>query len=126
MCSTNAHGRPRSATPAACFLNLVSLVRFPPGAPLLSCIWALSCVLPPAETLSEGQNADILPTRRPATIGYSPTQDDTDRPKPEESRYVTEMTRRIAALPLLEPALNEDYVAVKADTYEWPLVTSQA
>jgi hypothetical protein len=36
------------------------------------------------------------------------------------------MTRRIAALPLLEPALNEDYVAVKADTYEWPLVTSQA
>jgi len=40
--------------------------------------------------------------------------------KPDEARYVTEMARRIAALLLLEPALDENYAAVKADTYSWP------
>ena len=40
--------------------------------------------------------------------------------KPEEARYVTEMTRRIAAILLLEPALDENYERVKADTYPWP------
>jgi hypothetical protein len=30
------------------------------------------------------------------------------------------MTRRIAALLLLEPALDENYERVKAETYEWP------
>ncbi|HQG54137.1 MAG TPA: DNA methyltransferase, partial [Thermoleophilia bacterium] len=39
--------------------------------------------------------------------------------KPEEARYVTEMARRIAALVLLEPALDENYERVKADTYAW-------
>ena len=34
-------------------------------------------------------------------------------------RYVTEMARRIAALVLLEPALDENYERVKADTYAW-------
>jgi hypothetical protein len=38
----------------------------------------------------------------------------------DEARYVTEMARRIAALLLLEPALDENYAAVKAETYEWP------
>ena len=38
---------------------------------------------------------------------------------PDEARYVTEMTRRIAAI-LQEPALDASYVAVKADTYPWP------
>jgi hypothetical protein len=37
----------------------------------------------------------------------------------EEARYVTEMARRIAALLLLEPALDENYAAVKAETFEW-------
>ncbi|MGO8684368.1 MAG: type ISP restriction/modification enzyme [Thermoleophilia bacterium] len=40
--------------------------------------------------------------------------------KPDEARYVSEMTRRIAALLLLEPALDENYERVKADTYVWP------
>jgi len=40
--------------------------------------------------------------------------------KPDEARYVTEMTRRIAALLLLEPALDENYERVKAGTYPWP------
>jgi Type ISP C-terminal specificity domain len=40
--------------------------------------------------------------------------------KPDEARYVTEMTRRIAAIRLLEPALEANYAAVKADTYPWP------
>jgi hypothetical protein len=40
--------------------------------------------------------------------------------KPDEARYVTEMTRRIAAIVLLEPSLDEDYERVKADTYRWP------
>ncbi len=40
--------------------------------------------------------------------------------KPEEARYVTEMARRIAALVLLEPALDSNYERVKADTHGWP------
>jgi len=40
---------------------------------------------------------------------------------PEEARYVTEMVRRIAAILLLEPALDENYQSVKKDTYEWPV-----
>jgi len=40
--------------------------------------------------------------------------------KPDEARYVTEMTRRIATILLLEPALDVNYERVKADTYPWP------
>jgi Type ISP C-terminal specificity domain/N-6 DNA Methylase len=40
--------------------------------------------------------------------------------KPDEARYVTEMTRRIAGILLLEPALDANYERVKADTYPWP------
>ena len=40
--------------------------------------------------------------------------------KPDEGRYVTEMTRRIAAILLLEPALDANYERVKADPYAWP------
>jgi hypothetical protein len=36
-----------------------------------------------------------------------------------EARYVTEMTRRIAAILLLEPALDANYERVKAETWEW-------
>ena len=38
----------------------------------------------------------------------------------DEVRWVQEMARRIAAILLLEPALDENYRAVKAHTYEWP------
>jgi len=38
----------------------------------------------------------------------------------DEARYVTEMARRIAAILLLEPALDANYERVKADTYAWP------
>lgn len=38
----------------------------------------------------------------------------------EEVRYVQEMARRIGAILLLEPALDTNYEAVKADTYPWP------
>jgi hypothetical protein len=40
--------------------------------------------------------------------------------KPDEARYVSEMTRRIAAPLLLEPALDANYECVKADTFAWP------
>jgi hypothetical protein len=40
--------------------------------------------------------------------------------RPDEARYVPEMTRRIAAILLLEPALDENYERVKADAYDWP------
>lgn len=40
--------------------------------------------------------------------------------KPDEVREVTNMARRIAAILLLEPALNANYEAVKANTYNWP------
>ncbi len=38
----------------------------------------------------------------------------------EEAWYVSEMARRIAALILLQPELDANYEAVKADTYPWP------
>jgi len=40
--------------------------------------------------------------------------------KLEETEYVTEMARRIAALILLQPELDANYQAVKADTWPWP------
>lgn len=40
--------------------------------------------------------------------------------KMEEVEYVTEMVRRIAAIILLQPALNENYTKVKESTYNWP------
>jgi hypothetical protein len=39
---------------------------------------------------------------------------------PEEAREVTAMARRLAALCLLQPALDANYRAVTADTYSWP------
>src|SRR5450759_2206506 len=36
-CSTFAYCPPQPITPSSCFLNLVSLVRFQPGAPVLTC-----------------------------------------------------------------------------------------
>jgi hypothetical protein len=38
----------------------------------------------------------------------------------DEVRWVQEMARRIAAILLLEPALDDNYRAVKAHTYAWP------
>ncbi len=38
---------------------------------------------------------------------------------PEEARYLTEVARRLAALALLEPALDANYNAVRADPYPW-------
>jgi hypothetical protein len=38
----------------------------------------------------------------------------------DEVRWVQEMGRRIAAILLLEPTLDENYRAVKGHTYEWP------
>lgn len=38
----------------------------------------------------------------------------------DEIHYVRDMARRIAAILLLQPALNANYSAVIADTYEWP------
>jgi hypothetical protein len=38
----------------------------------------------------------------------------------DEAREVTNMARRIAAILLLEPALDENYARVKAATYPWP------
>jgi hypothetical protein len=40
--------------------------------------------------------------------------------KLEEAEYVTETARRIAALILLQPELDANYQAVKADTWPWP------
>jgi hypothetical protein len=37
----------------------------------------------------------------------------------DEVRWVQEMARRIAAILLLEPALDENYRAIKAHAYRW-------
>ena len=42
--------------------------------------------------------------------------------RPDEARYLTEMARRIAAILLLEPALDANYERVKADPYDWNAV----
>jgi len=39
---------------------------------------------------------------------------------PDEVREVTNMARRIAAILLLEPSLDENYKVVKANAYRWP------
>jgi hypothetical protein len=38
----------------------------------------------------------------------------------DEAREVTNIARRIAAILLLEPALNANYEAVKQSAYAWP------
>ncbi len=38
----------------------------------------------------------------------------------EEARTLTETARRLAVLALLEPALDANYNAVRADPYPWP------
>jgi hypothetical protein len=38
----------------------------------------------------------------------------------EEAREVTHMARRLAAIVLLQPALDENYRRVKASAYPWP------
>jgi hypothetical protein len=40
--------------------------------------------------------------------------------RPEEAREVTDIARRIAAILLLGPALDDNYRKVKADAYAWP------
>jgi Type ISP C-terminal specificity domain len=44
----------------------------------------------------------------------------------DEARYVTEMARRIAAILMLEPALDANYERVKTETYDWGAPRSQA
>ena len=44
----------------------------------------------------------------------------------EEVRTVTEIARRLAAIILMEPALNANYEAVKKSTYAWPAATTPA
>jgi hypothetical protein len=44
--------------------------------------------------------------------------------KPEEVWEVMRMARRIAAILLLQPALNANYLAVKGNTYPWPKASS--
>jgi hypothetical protein len=40
--------------------------------------------------------------------------------KPEEAHEVTNIARRLVAIVLLQPALDENYRSVKAATYGWP------
>ena len=40
---------------------------------------------------------------------------------PEETREVMNMARRLAAIVLMEPALNANYQAAKDSCYPWPL-----
>jgi hypothetical protein len=39
---------------------------------------------------------------------------------PEEVEEVTRLARRLAAIALLEPALNANYQSIKANPYVWP------
>ena len=46
--------------------------------------------------------------------------------KVEEVREVTRMARRIAAILLLQPELDKNYLAVKGNTYAWPQTAGHA
>ena len=63
LCSIFAHTAPRPVTPAARFLNLVSLVRFQPGAPQSTCTGRFPVVRARAQHFRIGETADILATR---------------------------------------------------------------
>jgi hypothetical protein len=39
---------------------------------------------------------------------------------PEETREVMNMARRLAAIVLMEPALNANYLSVNDSSYPWP------
>ena len=60
--------------------------------------------------LSSDQKMAQLPRRTPSQSS----------PQTRRSREVTHMARRIAAILLLEPDLNANYEAIKANTYDWP------
>jgi hypothetical protein len=40
----------------------------------------------------------------------------------DEARHVTDMVRRIAAILLLQPALDANYLDVKSHSFDWPSV----
>ena len=61
-----------------------------------------------------------LSYREGKLLGRPLIKDDTT----DEARYVTAMARRIAAICLMQPALDANYAAVKADTYPWPADSS--
>ena len=46
--------------------------------------------------------------------------------KPDEAREVMNMARRIAAIILLQPKLDENYRAVKAAAFDWSSLASPA
>ena len=44
---------------------------------------------------------------------------------PDEAHYVHDMARRIAAICLLQPQLDANYTAIKADPYAWPAAATK-
>jgi hypothetical protein len=46
--------------------------------------------------------------------------------RPDEARYVTEMARRIAAIALMQPALDENYRRAAANAFAWPVGSPDA
>ena len=65
-CSTFAHEAIRATTPSSCFLNLVSLVRFPPGAPPLSQSQRFPCNQPSSDVRSPTRSLASVPASVPA------------------------------------------------------------
>jgi len=54
------------------------------------------------------------PSKQPLVIEPDPSG------RARQAEYVTEMARRIAALILMQPDLDANYEAIKADTWPWP------
>jgi hypothetical protein len=76
-CNTIASARTWLVTPDWCFLNLVSKVRFLPGAPPLLLHRALWCCGVRQQFPSISVTADILPTRRTLIGEHGGSQDGT-------------------------------------------------
>lgn len=45
--------------------------------------------------------------------------------KPEEARYISEVVRRLASIILMGPQLDENYQAVKANSFDWSSLTNK-
>src|SRR5665647_290091 len=69
-CRTFPYGPPPAVTPVACFLNLVSLVRFQPGAPRFTCSGRCPVVRLSAHNFRIGRTADKLLTRLMMIVWY--------------------------------------------------------
>jgi len=125
-----ASSSPPALTAAVCFLNLVSLVRFQPGAPLLSCQSALSGFGHRLDSCRIGRIADKLPMRGVITLGHGAVRNDTDKQRVVRSlqsdhEYLSDVRKRTGTShqrPAPYPNVKLDELGTLRLFSYWPFV----